>query len=79
MVLSIIDSWAWEEEEEAHLLALQDKFNAYLEFVESGKSGKATRMLVRVAWSSNSFHGSPHRCELISYSKRLPRFQRLSG
>jgi hypothetical protein len=37
MVLSIIDSWAWDEGEVAHILALQEKLNAYLEFVESGQ------------------------------------------
>jgi hypothetical protein len=36
IVLSIIDSWPWDEEDE-HLLALQDKLNAYFEFVQSGQ------------------------------------------
>jgi hypothetical protein len=36
VVLSIVDSWNWEDER-AHLQALQDKLNAYLAFVESGE------------------------------------------
>lgn len=36
VVLSIVDSWNWEDEQ-AHLRALQDKFNAYFAFVESGE------------------------------------------
>jgi hypothetical protein len=37
MVLSIVDSWAWDKDDEAHLLALEEKLNAYFEFVESGQ------------------------------------------
>ncbi|MDR0780004.1 MAG: hypothetical protein LBF16_04825 [Pseudomonadales bacterium] len=36
VVLSIIDDWDWIDERK-HLLALQDKLNAYLGFVESGQ------------------------------------------
>jgi hypothetical protein len=36
VILSIIDSWDWRDERK-HLLALQAKFNAYFEFVESGQ------------------------------------------
>jgi hypothetical protein len=36
VVLSIVDSWTWENEK-AHLDALQDKLNAYFAFVESGE------------------------------------------
>jgi len=35
-VLTILDSWDWRDEHE-HLLALQNKINAYLHFVESGQ------------------------------------------
>lgn len=54
MVLSIIDSWAWEEEEDAHLLALQEKLNAYFEFVESGQiwesypDARASRVVIEL-------------------------------
>jgi hypothetical protein len=34
VVLSIFDSWTWEDEDQ-HLAALQDKLNAYFEFIES--------------------------------------------
>ncbi|KRQ00645.1 DUF6572 domain-containing protein [Bradyrhizobium manausense] len=34
VVLSIIDGWDWDDEQR-HLRALQDKFNAYFGFVES--------------------------------------------
>ena len=34
-ILTIVDAWDWSDER-AHLLALQDKLNAYLEFIESG-------------------------------------------
>ncbi len=36
VVLSIIDGWDWADERQ-HLLALQDKMNAYFAFVESGQ------------------------------------------
>lgn len=36
VVLSIVDSWTWEDERR-HLQALQDKINAYFAFVESGE------------------------------------------
>jgi len=35
-VLTIVDSWEWSDES-AHLCALQDKLNAYFEFIESGQ------------------------------------------
>lgn len=35
-VLTIADSWAWDDTE-AHLLALQNKLNAYFGFIESGE------------------------------------------
>lgn len=36
VVLSILDSWDWEDEQR-HLLALQEKLNTYFEFIESGQ------------------------------------------
>jgi hypothetical protein len=50
-ILTIIDSWAWEHEE-FHLEALQEKLNAYFQFIESGQiyesypdaNGKAIRI-----------------------------------
>ena len=36
VMLSIIDYWDWQNERQ-HLLALQDKLNAYFNFVESGQ------------------------------------------
>ena len=36
VVLSIIDYWDWSDER-PHLVALQEKLNAYFEFVESGQ------------------------------------------
>lgn len=36
VVLSIIDSWDWTNEQ-AHLEALQAKINAYFDFIESGQ------------------------------------------
>ena len=35
-VLTIADSWHWDDERE-HLSALQEKLNAYFEFIESGQ------------------------------------------
>ena len=35
-VLTIADSWDWNNEPK-HLIALQAKLNAYLEFIESGQ------------------------------------------
>ncbi len=35
IILSILDSWDWSDER-AHLTALQEKFNSYFDFVESG-------------------------------------------
>jgi hypothetical protein len=35
-VLTIADSWDWDNVQ-AHLLALQNKLNAYFDFVESGQ------------------------------------------
>ncbi|WP_431256763.1 DUF6572 domain-containing protein [Roseateles chitinivorans] len=51
VVLSIIDSWTWDDERQ-HLTALQAKLNAYFEFIESGQiyeaykdsQGKALRI-----------------------------------
>lgn len=40
VVLSIIDSWNWSNQGK-HLLALQDKLNAYFDFVESGQIYKS--------------------------------------
>ena len=36
VVLSILDSWAWRETL-PHLAALQEKLNAYFDFIESGQ------------------------------------------
>lgn len=36
VVLTILDSWDWEEAK-SHLLALQSKLNAYFDFIEEGK------------------------------------------
>jgi hypothetical protein len=36
IVLTVIDAWDWEDEH-AHLLALQEKINVYLGFIESGE------------------------------------------
>lgn len=36
IVLSLFDHWGWEDEL-GHLLALQDKINMYLQFIESGQ------------------------------------------
>ncbi|MDB5345219.1 MAG: hypothetical protein JWP89_3596 [Schlesneria sp.] len=36
-ILSLFDSWDWDDDEPAHLLAIQDKFNSYLEFIENGQ------------------------------------------
>jgi len=36
VVLSILDSWDWNDER-SHLVALQAKLNAYLGFIESGQ------------------------------------------
>lgn len=35
-VLTILDSWDWEDESR-HLLALQEKLNAYFAFIETGE------------------------------------------
>lgn len=35
-VLTITDSWDWIDEK-GHLLALQDKLNAYFDFIETGQ------------------------------------------
>lgn len=35
IILTILDSWDWSDER-AHLMALQEKFNSYFDFVESG-------------------------------------------
>lgn len=51
VVLSIIDSWDWADQQ-GHLHALQEKLNAYFGFVESGQiyeaypdaTGKALRI-----------------------------------
>ena len=39
-VLSIIDSWDWDDEE-AHLLALQSKLNTYFDCIDSGEVREA--------------------------------------
>ena len=36
IVLTIADSWNWNNESQ-HLLALQEKINAYLNFIETGQ------------------------------------------
>ena len=36
IILTILDSWDWSDER-AHLMALQEKFNSYFDFVESGQ------------------------------------------
>jgi hypothetical protein len=36
VVLNILDSWDWSDER-VHLMALQEKLNAYFAFVESGQ------------------------------------------
>jgi hypothetical protein len=36
VVLTIADSWGWSQMHE-HLLTLQNKLNAYLEFIEAGQ------------------------------------------
>ncbi len=36
LVLTIADAWDWENENQ-HLIALQEKLNAYLDFIESGQ------------------------------------------
>lgn len=38
--LTIFDAWDWTEER-AHLEALQDKINAYLDFIQSGQISEA--------------------------------------
>jgi hypothetical protein len=51
VVLNLFDAWDWGDERE-HLIALQDKINTYLAFVESGQiyedyptaAGKALRI-----------------------------------
>lgn len=36
VILTIVDSWDWVDEKR-HLLALQEKLNAYFNFIESGE------------------------------------------
>lgn len=36
VVLTIIDTWQWDDAP-SHICALQDKFNSYLTFIESGQ------------------------------------------
>ncbi|MFN7766346.1 MAG: DUF6572 domain-containing protein [Planctomycetaceae bacterium] len=43
VVLTIADSWTWDEEHQ-HLLALQSKVNAYFEFIESGRIWETYRV-----------------------------------
>jgi hypothetical protein len=51
VVLNLFDAWGWDDER-GHLIALQDKLNAYLAFVEPGQiyedyptaAGKALRI-----------------------------------
>jgi hypothetical protein len=54
-VLTIADSWDWADEGE-HLLALQSKVNACIEFVESGQ------LLEERPWAA----GQPCRIEILS-------------
>lgn len=37
LLLAISDHLPWEKDEDIHLLALQNKLNAYLAFIESGE------------------------------------------
>ena len=39
-LLAIADHLSWDEDEEAHLLLLQEKLNSYLRFIESGEITK---------------------------------------
>jgi hypothetical protein len=39
-VLSLIDAWDWDDEQ-AHLLALQEKLNVYFGFIEDGQVWEA--------------------------------------
>ena len=43
VVLTIADSWNWNNENQ-HLLALQEKINAYLNFIETGQVWEAYTM-----------------------------------
>lgn len=36
VVLTIADDWSWDDQKK-HLLALQEKLNAYFNFIESGE------------------------------------------
>ena len=36
-ILSLFDSWDWDDDEREHLLAIQEKFNRYLDFIEGGQ------------------------------------------
>lgn len=36
IILTIVDSWDWQDEQ-MHLLALQEKINAYFDFIASGQ------------------------------------------
>lgn len=36
VILTVVDSWDWADER-GHLLALQEKLNAYFEFIERGQ------------------------------------------
>ncbi len=54
-VLTIADSWNWTDEH-GHLLALQEKLNAYFQFIESGQvwdsypAGKDKQLRINVVF-----------------------------
>lgn len=58
VVLTIADSWDWEDEGQ-HLLALQAKLNSYFEFIESGQV-------------SESYPGASGRDLVIELVSRFP-------
>lgn len=37
VILTIVDHLAWDQDEQEHLLLLQEKLNSYLQFVEDGE------------------------------------------
>lgn len=53
IILTITDSWDWNDEQK-HLIALQDKLNSYFDFIESGQifeeypNAKGRRIIVDV-------------------------------
>lgn len=54
-VLTVTDSWDWNDEH-GHLSALQEKLNAYFEFIENGQvwefypTGKGRRLRINVVF-----------------------------